>query len=476
MAIINLRKIGTRLTNYLSGNKGIQNAFNQAFYRYVGTGFTAYDTSGTSYVEHGFNTNPIVYAVISQMATKTMSVPFCVKRVEDQQAKKKLKTFQHYDFQTNPALYLQKLKMEDRAYQEEEMDMPIEKPNPYQNWNELFALAKVFLRTTGNVYFYQVFPDDGSNKGVPKQLYVLPSHLVSIVLKPNANIMLDENPVGHYMLIEGNTSIEFPGDSIIHIKLPNPNFGESGEHLYGQSPLRSALKNIQSSNEGLNQNVKMMKNSGSYGFISGKNVTLTPEQADQIKQRLTEMEADSSVLSNYAGVSVEVAFTRLNLTTEELRPFDYLEFDQKTICNVLGWSDKLLNNDAGAKYDNVNQFRKQVVTDNIIPDLTLIAEGLHSFLKRYPNYQSTELVFKANQLPEMQQDTEKLSQWMTNLLDRGVISRNEMRTALQFPELEDPEMEIHTVAMNIIPIQTALAVPEDIPNEEEETDTEGDDE
>lgn len=476
MATINFRNISSSITNFFKGNTAIQNSFNEAFYKYVGSGFTAYDTDAKNYIEKGYNVNPIVYSIISQMSTKTMSVPFCVMKVEDEQAKKSLKNYVGFNFEKNPALYIQKMKMADRAYEETEMPMPLPKPNPYQNWEELWALAKVFLRTTGNIYFYMVTPDDGANAGVPIQFYVLPSHLMNIVIKEQANLMLDADPVEEYRLVEGNMMVKFKADDIIHIKLPNPNFGESGEHLYGQSPLRAALKNIQSSNEGLTQNVKMMKNSGAYGFISGKQ-PLTATQATQLKQRLVEMENDSTQLSNYAGVSTEVVFTRLSLTTDELKPFEYLNYDQKQICNVMGWSDKLLNNDAGAKYDNVNQFRKQVVTDNIMPDLQLIAEGMLIFLKRFKGYDSTELVFKYNQLPEMQQDTEKMASWMKDLLDRGVISRNEFRTALQFTELEDPEMEVHTVAMNVIPIEMALMATPEMPeedNEDNEEDIEGD--
>lgn len=475
MATSNYDGFGTRLRNFLTGKREIQNAFNQAFYKFVGGGYTAYDTQLSSYLDYGYNINPIVYSVINQMSTKTMSIPFSCKKIKDEQAKKELKNFAFYDYNKTPALYLEKAKMSDRAFEETELPMPLERPNPYQSWEELWALSKVFLRLTGNIYYYMVSPEDGKNKGVPSQLYVLPSHMIKIIIKNDANFLLDESPVLEYGLIDGDSMTRFPADQVIHVKLPNPNFGESGEHLYGQSPLRASIKNMQSSNEALQQNVKMMKNSGSYGFISGKNIPMTQQQADQIKSRLIEMENDTGILSNYAGVSAEVAFTRLSLTTDELKPFDYLNFDQKQICNVLGWSDKLLNNDAGAKYDNVSQFRKQVVTDNIIPDCMLIADALQDFLNRFKGYESTNLMFHAQKLPEMQQDTEKMASWMTHLLDRGVISRNEMRTALQFTELDDKEMEVHTVQMNVIPIQMALQEPETPNQDDDNTDEEGDD-
>ena len=83
-------------------------------------------------------------------------------------------------------------------------------------------------------------------------------------------------------------------------------------------------------------------------------------------------------LSKIAGSSAEIGFTRLSLTSDELKPFDYLKFDTKQICNVLGWSDKLLNSDEGAKYDNIGYARRMAITDNIQPDLKLLANALNT--------------------------------------------------------------------------------------------------
>ena len=63
-----------------------------------------------------------------------------------------------------------------------------------------------------------------------------------------------------------------------------------GSHLYGVSPIRAGLKNIQSSNSGLDLNIKTLKNGGAFGFIHGKGVPLQPEQAKELKDRMKEMD------------------------------------------------------------------------------------------------------------------------------------------------------------------------------------------
>ena len=55
------------------------------------------------------------------------------------------------------------------------------------------------------------------------------------------------------------------------------------------------------------------------------------------------MDADPDKLGKIAGVSAEIGFTRLSLTTDELKLFEYLNFDQKQIpTGVLQTARRLL--------------------------------------------------------------------------------------------------------------------------------------
>lgn len=451
--------------------------FAEAFYKLMGGSYTAYDSATKTYIDEGYNGNPIVYSVVQQMATKTMAVPYEVKRKKKDNALKTYRKHKKNNIEIkSPSDLLNRMRLKNEAMDDEILAMPMEKPNPLQSWEEFIAITKTFLRLTGNYYWYKVAPEDGPNKGTPIAVYVLPSQFMNIVLKEDALMLINESPIDHYTLVEGQGYTKFEAENVYHGKFPNPNFDYNGRHLYGQSPLMASLGNVQSSNEAIGNNIKMMKNSGAFGIIHGVKQPLEHAQALQLKERLKEMDADTSRFSNIAGLSTEVAFTRINLTTDELKPFDYLKYDEKQICNVLGWSDKLLNNDQGAKYDNVSQFRKQVITDNIVPDLDLITPGFEAWLfPAFKNYENTIIDFDVTQLPEMQQDVEKMVGWLKDLLDRGIIHRNEFRTALQYPVFEGEEMEIMTVGMGIMPLTQALMAPEDFNNDPDIDEEEDDD-
>lgn len=434
------------------------NKYNEAFYKFLGGGSTRYDNSAPIYIKQGYNINPIVFSVVNQMAVKTASIPFFVKKIQDKGARKELQRLMNVTkYNLTPQQYVKKSLLESKAFDDESIDFPLASPNVLQTWTEFLLLYKILLKLTGNVYIYMQSPLDGRNSGVPAQIYLLPSHQIEIVLKADAQMQGAESPISHYMLIEGTSGIKFKAEQVIHIKYANPNFSQDGEHLYGQAPLRAALKNIESSNESLDLNINTIKSGGAFGFIHGKSVPLTETQATAIKDKLTQMNNSEDALSRIQGASAELGFTKVGLTNEELQTFEMLNFDQKQICNVLMWDDKLLNNDDGAKYDNINIVRKGVITDNIMPDLKMLADAFNRhLLPKYKGLDNAEVIFDVMDLPEMQQDIKTLVEWLKPSLENGVITRNEYRLAIRYSSSTDSDMDVHTVSTDIMSLKDAL--------------------
>lgn len=449
-----------RLSNFIGGG-GEYNAYNDALLSFIGANMTKYDPSNPTYIEQGYKVNPDVYAVIRQISTKCADIPFNIKKVKNENARKQLNSIKT---SSNFRHLVKKVELEIKAYEEGDLEMPLEKPNSSQTWGEFIALSVVFMKLTGNCFWYILKPE--RENAEPMAIYCLPAHQMYIVLKDKPQFLGIESPIGYYKLIEGNQYVDFPADNVIHIKNPNPDFDMNGSHLYGQSDLKAALKNIQTSNEGLDNNIKRMRNSGVYGFIHSKGQhVMTQEQAQGVREKMQMMDADPERLSNIAGSSAELGFTRLSLTTDELKPFDYLNYDQKAICNVLGWSVKLLNNNDdtnGLNNGAMNEERKRCVTDTAMPLLGQFEEALNtSFLPLFKSTQGAALSFDPTELPEMQADMEKLSKWLYDGLDRGVYNRMTVQGAMRFPMVDTPEMQAYTVAQPIQRLEDAIIPLED---------------
>lgn len=438
------------------------NKYNNAFYKFFGGGEAKYDYDKKNYIEKGYNINPLVYAPVNARATKFSSIPFEVAKIEDTQGYKQYKNLvQASKHNLTPQQRLKAMELQDKSLTVNN-DFILENPNPLMSWVEFKELFEIYLATCGEIYVYKLTPEGGSSAGEPIAFYILPSHYMEIIIKDNYNYSDLDSPIDHYKLIEGDQFTRFEADEIIHIKYSNPNYDIQGGNLYGQAPLRACYKNIVSSNEALDLNTKTLNNGGVFGFIHGKSESLLDPQAKAIKQRIDKMDSKALTerFSNIGVSSQELGFTKMSLNTDELKPFDFLNFDFKQICNALGWDDKLLGNDAGAKYDNYISAQKRVLIQTIVPDCELFKMMFDKhILPLYKKYQGYCMVYNINNLPEMQQDMEKLTAWVTQLIDKGVVNRRKGLSLMGIDIDEEDDTELldeYTVESDILTLEQAL--------------------
>lgn len=435
----------------------VSNTFNKALLSYVGGGLTKYNYDGVTIINEGYNCNSDVFSVVSQISKKFACVPGILNKVDNKKSLAELKTLYTKELDA-PSLARKRL-LELKAFTNDEINEPLERPNYYQSDHEFRELWETFMLLNGNAYQWMFRPEAGLNEGKPLARFLLPSHLVQIVLKDASQFQTLESPISHYILVIGDRFAEFKYEDVIHSKYPNPNYDLNGSHLYGQSPLRSALMDIQTSNVTKENNIGTMQSGGVYGFIHAKDgqTALTREQADELKERLVEMKTTKEVLGRIAGASAPLGFTQVSVDTDKLLPFDYLKSAQKAICNNLGWSDLLLNNESGAKYDNLNAVWRMAISNRIAPDLKIYEDGLNqSYYPLFKELGNVHVTFDVSELVEMQSDMKLLTEWLSVSLDNGAITPREFRIALRYSDIDTPEMNTHFIKSGLLPLEDAI--------------------
>ena len=439
------------------------NKVNQLYFQNIGGGEVTIDYTNTWAIETAFMQNPDVYSVLMKMATKTSRVPYYCKKIKSDEAYKSYQVKKHNFLPTTMGVFnelkAQKNTFDNTTYK----PLPIERPNPLMGWSEFWQLSKIYLRASGNVFWYIL----RNEQQKPIAIYVLPSHLMQILIKPDAFNLSLETPILGYQLLYSNTTIPFREDEVVHIKMPNPDWTFDARQLMGMSPLKSAYLNITNQIEANKHLSKMFRSSGAFGFIFAKGEAMTPDQAQQFTERIKEMDLSKERMAKISGIAKEIGFQRVSLANDELEPWTALQWDRKTICNVLDWSDELMNNDGKASLSSneTNQARKIVLTDNILPDCLMFEEAFNKyFIPYFKGYENYKFCFDVSELPEMQDDIAKLVEW----LEKSPVTFNEWRELIKFEPIKADGMDDVWISKSKIRIDEAMLTDTflaDMPNE-----------
>jgi len=385
-----------------------------------------YDFTKTWAIETAFAKNPDVYAIIAQMANKSASIPFFIKKIQDESS---LKNY----YSTRQFLTKNSLKYKAKAFNDEYLPLPLAQPNSLYKWKHFIQLFATYLNTTGDCFIYRQKNELEEIVGY----YVLPTHYMQIYVKNKTAQLEQESPIlGYDLIFKTGENIPFAADEVIHVKLPNPEFGLNGENLYGFSPLKAAYYNVENVIQANEHLYKMFKSSGAFGFIFAKGETLDPNQAEQFTQRIKEMDASKDKMARISGMSTEIGFQRVALSNKDMQPWDSLNFDRKTICNVLGWRDELLNNDGKSSLGGSNEnaeARKSVLLDTIMPQMELLEEELNEDFKTFKGYENTKFIFDVTEMPELQDDINQIVEWA----NKSPITTNEFRELLNYEPLDN---------------------------------------
>jgi HK97 family phage portal protein len=437
------------------------NKINQLFFQNIGGGEVRFDFTNTWAIETAFMQNPDVYAVLMQMASKSASIPRYCKKIADNEQYKRYQ-FSRQNFEATTMGVLTELKQQKKAFTKDYKPLPIERPNPLMSWTEFVQLYKIYLRATGNVFIYIL----RNEQNKPLAIYILPSHLMQIKLKQDAFKMTLESPILGYEMIYNTFSIPFLESEVIHLKMPNPTWSFDASQLFGMSPLKAGYINVENQITANKHLQKMLKSSGAFGFIFAKGEALSDAQAEQFTERIKDMDMNKERMAKISGIGKEIGFQRISLTNEELMPFENLKWDQKTICNILGWQDELLNNDGKASLGSseTSTARKIVLTDNILPDLLMLEEALNErFIKDFKGYENFKLSFDISELPELQDNMKELNEWANN----APITLNEWRELIKFDRIEADGMDDVWITRNKIRLDEAMLTDNFLANEQE---------
>lgn len=320
----------------------------QALVQRLGGGLVVPDDNVKSYIQNGFEANNVIYNAVTYITRRARSIPIYVAKKNG-----------NGEYEYIPDHWLTKL---------------LQRPNDLLSGSEFVEQSLLFYLVTGNSYTYKMMPSTRED-GKPIQLWTLPSQYIDIELGSSEYM-----PVIKSYSLNTLGDIDFAANQVIHLRTPNLSY-DNGEWLYGQSPLRAALKTLNANSSGQEALSKLQQNLGAIGLLSkdgGPQVNQSQVRAMQSWVNKNIQGAENKGLIRV--LSQAYKYQQIGANAEELEIIKANQMTARELYAIYGLDSKLFNDPESTTYNNMQEARKGAYTEAIIPTLQAWIDKLTSDL------------------------------------------------------------------------------------------------
>lgn len=397
-----------------------------------------------SYINLGYLFNPIVYSIVSFIAQKASTIPWGVYEVKNEKALNLYKSCSHDLPQFKKSAIKTKALVQ---IPDHDLNQLFIRANTLQSWSELTEQEIGFKLITGNAFTHAIGPENGANAGKVQEMWTLPSQIVAIVAGDKME------PIKHYEL-RGDRNIIIPTKNVIHQKYWTPNW-QTGQFLYGVSPLQAGRRVITRSNASYDATVASFQNMGAMGIISpdpagGQYEPFTAEQQEDIETTIQKKTGPKRAGKPLV-TSVPIRWQQMGMSPVDLNIVESERMDLRTLCMIYHVPSELFGDAANKTYSNTKEAGSAVYTNAVIPALTQKRDSLNQFLKG--RYEDNIFVdFDVSMISELQDDITAMS---TALQGCWWLKGNERRDVMSFgKDEESPLMEQYWMPMGLQPMDS----------------------
>lgn len=367
-----------------------------------------------SYINEGYKGNDIVYSALKMVEERVKIAPWAQYKIVDETALKQYKTYFKAGDYTSAEKYQRKSLelITNFNFKTGKWKELLEWPNESETWGDFVSNGAAYKMLTGNKFWWADILHSGANSGLPNSLHALPPQFTSIIAKTGWPCR-----VLGYQLNSGQV-LTFEIEDVLHEKYFNPSYDINGSHLYGQSPLQAATKNLTRNNYAKIATTKKFENGGMDGVIFIDEQLATAEerlaQAKEVKKIITSNEYSGAESSGKTAVSgYKTGFTKIGDTAKDLMTLQFEDLDLRRLANIWGIPSQLLNDPENKAQANVVEAERSLTSRCVLPQLTSCRDNLNKKNKEWGI--ESYIDFDLSVYRELQEDQSKKWEWVKQL-------------------------------------------------------------
>ena len=294
----------------------------------------------------------------------------------------------------------------------------LERVNPWYTRGDLWRATEINLCLWGAAFWAIERGDDGEPELWP--------------LRPDRMAVIpDRRRYVRGFVYRGNADpVAYTPEEIIWLRYFNPM-----EELAGLSPLAPARLSADMGHEGLLFNRNLLRNSARPDFLLLTNQEMSETELEEFYTRWESryQGADNSYRPAVASAVRDVK--TLGLSHRDLDFIQGLRWSLEEVSRTYGVPKVLLGDFERATYANVQAAERMFWRNTIVPEVRFLEEQLNRVLLPRLGYPELTVEFDLSVIEALQEDENSRVQRETALLDRGVLTINEVRRERNLPEV-----------------------------------------
>jgi HK97 family phage portal protein len=292
----------------------------------------------------------------------------------------------------------------------------LDRVNPWYTRGDLWRATQIYLDLWGSTFWAL----ERDSTGRP-EIWPLRPDRVTILPDRRRHIR-------GFVYQGSNGPVAYTTEEVVWLRYFNPL-----EEFAGLSPLAPARLAVDMGTDGLRFNRNFLRNSAQPDFMLLTDETMTDAEVEDFYSRWDSRHRGPGNAGRPAIASFVRDIKTLGLSQRDMDFIQSLRWSLEEVSRAYGVPKPLLGDFERATFSNINAAERIFWRNTMVPQIRFLEEQLTRSLLPRLGYGGLVVEFDLTTVEALQEEEEHKVRWESQLLDRGVLTINEVRRSRHLP-------------------------------------------